>query len=314
LTDESHPLDSVDKIMEAARRGDGAALNQLALWRVFGEPLRRDFKLARDLFRRSGEAGHIGAALTHAVFVAIGAGGPSDWQAAIQLVGEAAKTDAVAARQKALLDLMALSSAGMPLSSQQVVPIARSPKMFFIPQLLTAAECSHVRSLARPLLAPSVVVDPQTGHETAHPIRTSAGAVLGPVQMDLVVEALNRRIASVTGTAVEQGEPLTVLHYSPGQEYRLHHDCLPSEANQRQRTLIVFLNEEFEGGETYFPKIDVRIRASTGDAIVFDNVGADGRPDEDSRHAGLPVTSGEKWICTRWFRSHPFDPWGMRCG
>ncbi|WP_428628989.1 hypothetical protein [Sphingopyxis sp.] len=37
-----------------------------------------------------------------------------------------------------------------------------------------------------------------------------------------------------------------------------------------------------------------------------------GDVDERSRHAGLSVTRGEKWICTRWIRARDFDPWGMR--
>lgn len=303
---------AVNVITEAANDGDGAALYELARWRVFGQPVARDFGAARSLFERAAWAGHRPAALTHSVFVAIGAGGPSDWTEAIRIMRRAASCDPVAAQQMRLLDAMELDHCGMPTTLPPVKRVSGSPRLAIVRGLLTPDECTHVRTLAEPLMAPSVVADPVSGKMVAHPVRTSDDATLGPLQMDLVVEAINRRIAAVTGTTVEQGEPLAVLRYAPGQQYRLHHDCLPGEANQRQQTLIVFLNEEFSGGETHFPAIDTAIRGSTGDAIFFKNLTSDGRVDQASTHAGLPVADGEKWICTRWIRSRPFDPWGMR--
>nr|WP_250893660.1 2OG-Fe(II) oxygenase [Croceibacterium selenioxidans] len=144
-----------------------------------------------------------------------------------------------------------------------------------------------------------------------HPIRTSDGAVLGPIQQDLVIEALNRRIATVTRTSPEQGEPLGVLRYAPGQQYRLHHDCLPGESNQRVLTVIVYLNDGYAGGRTRFPGADIEFKGRVGDAIVIANTVGD-LVDQASRHAGLPVETGEKWVCTRWIRARDFDPWGMR--
>lgn len=303
---------AVNLVTQAAENGDGTALYELARWRVYGQPIPRDFAAARMLLERSAWAGHPYAALTRAVFMAIGAGGPSDWPAATRLVAQAAKYDAAAARQLALLDAMALDHIGMPTSILPLEPVSQSPRLSIMRGLLTADECSHIKALAGPLLTPSVVADPVSGKMIAHPIRSSDDAVIGPLQMDLVVEAINRRIAAATCTNVEQGEPLSVLRYRPRQQYRLHHDCLPGDANQRAQTLIVFLNEDFEGGETHFPTINTAIRGSTGDAILFSNLKENGSVDQASTHAGLPVIDGQKWICTRWIRSRPFDPWGIR--
>lgn len=306
------PDDAVARVIRAAVAGDAGALHELALWHVYGQPVPRDFGAARRLFGQAAEAGHRAATLTHAVFVALGAGGPANWQTSTALLRHAARTDPAAAHQQALIDAMTLGLHGTPAHRPTVEPLAGSPKLGLIRGLFTPAECAHVAAVARPGLRPAVVVDPVSGRQTIDPVRTSDSAVLGPVQMDLVVEALNRRIASVTATRVEQGEPLAVLRYAPGQEYRLHHDCLPREANQRTTTLIVFLNDAFEGGATHFPAIGAALRGRTGDAIVFANTLAGGRVDERSRHAGLPVVRGEKWICTRWIRARDFDPWGMR--
>ena len=45
---------------------------------------------------------------------------------------------------------------------------------------------------------------------------------------DPVIHALNRRLAAVSGTAWDQGEPLQILRYSPGQQYRNHFDFFPA--------------------------------------------------------------------------------------
>lgn len=303
---------AVELVSGAARRGDADALNELALWHVYGSPLRRDFGLARLFFGRAGEAGHKGAAVTHAVFVALGAGADPDWSAALALLRSAAGDDPAAARQLTIIDAMALDKDGRPLSLPGAIRCAASPDVQCYSALFSPDECMHLMALSEPLLVPSIVVDSRTGRQSPNPVRTSFGAVLGPIQQDLVVHALNLRIAAATQTSVDQGEPLVVLRYEPGQQYRAHHDGLPGEPNQRGRTVIAYLNADYIGGETSFSAADMAIKGRQGDAISFANTLPDGRIDERSRHAGQPVLSGSKWVCTRWIRNERFDPWGLR--
>ena len=303
---------AVDCLIDAAKRDNPDALHELALWHVYGHPVPRSFAAARGLYEKAGIAGHKAAALTHAVFVAIGAGGPADWRTALALVEKAAAHDPAAARQRDLIAAMALTPAGAPASLFALESLSVSPKVAVARALFTPNECDHIVALSAPKMVPSVVVDPATHRQVPHPIRTSEGAVLGPIQQDLVIHALDRRIAAISGTRVEQGEPLTVLRYVPAQQYRLHHDCLPGEPNQRVMTAIIYLSDDYDGGATQFPAIDTEFRGAIGDAILFVNTLAEGRVDERSRHAGMPVTRGEKWVCTRWIRSRDFDPWGMR--
>ncbi len=72
--------------------------------------------------------------------------------------------------------------------------------------------------------------------------------------------------------------------------------------------MIVYLNDGYRGGETIFPKLNIKVVPKAGDALLFDNV-VDGKVDQRSLHAGLPVEVGTKWIATRWIRRDPFDPW-----
>jgi prolyl 4-hydroxylase len=115
-------------------------------------------------------------------------------------------------------------------------------------------------------------------------------------------------LAAASGTAYEQGEALQILRYRPGQQYRAHVDAVPSTENQRATTALVYLNDDFQGGETYFVKVGLKVKGEKGDAIVFRNATADGAADYDAEHAGLPVTSGTKHLASRWIRERRWIP------
>jgi prolyl 4-hydroxylase len=204
---------------------------------------------------------------------------------------------------------MALRPDGGPRKLPSGELLHRTPRVQRFAALCTPVECAHIASVAAPMLQPATVFDPASGRMIPHPIRSSDNAPIGPTNESLVVQAINRRIAAATDTAVEQGEPLTVLRYNPGQQYRPHLDTLSNEPNQRIRTAILYLNDNYAGGETAFPLLGLEVPPRTGDLLVFDNVDAQGAPDPNSRHAGLPVTSGTKWIATRWIRAEPTSPW-----
>jgi prolyl 4-hydroxylase len=133
-------------------------------------------------------------------------------------------------------------------------------------------------------------------------LRTSDGSTLHWLVEDPATHALNRRLARFTGTDVNQGEPLHILRYRPGQEYRPHVDWLLDD-NPRVLTALVYLNDEYTGGETAFVKTGLKVRGRKGDVLVFRSQGADGGLDPMSEHAGLPVTSGIKYLASRWIRA-----------
>ena len=83
-------------------------------------------------------------------------------------------------------------------------------------------------------------------------------------------------------------------------------DALPSEANQRIMTAILYLNDGYQGGETQFLRTGLSVAAKAGDLLIFENVTADGRADPMALHAGAPVTQGMKMIATRWIRKDDF--------
>jgi prolyl 4-hydroxylase len=158
------------------------------------------------------------------------------------------------------------------------------------------------------MLEPSVVIDVATGRQVRDPVRNSDGMGFTWPLENPAVHALNRRIAAASGTAVGCGEPLQVLRYRVGEEYKPHIDAIPGFANQRVLTMIVWLNDDYEGGETSFLAPGLKLRGQAGDGLLFANVDARGERDLRSVHAGLPVTRGEKYIASRWIRAETFVP------
>jgi prolyl 4-hydroxylase len=306
--------EAVTLLETAGESGNAAALAELAVWYLRGDIVARDLAKARIMLRRAVTVGHVDAALMEIALAANGSGGEPDWPQALGLLRAAATTDPVAAEHLLLLGKMDLDHEGYPASPTTGERLSDQPFVERFPAALSPEECLHIATLTHGWLEPAVVVDPRTGRNIAHPIRTSDGTLVGPTQETLVVAALNRRLATLTGTRVEQGEPLSVLRYTPGQEYRLHLDALPGATNQRIVTAIAYLNDGFEGGETWFATNKLTVRPRPGDVLVFRNVLSNGKADQASQHAGLPVRRGTKWIATRWIRQNRYDPWSYREG
>ncbi|NIK43432.1 2OG-Fe(II) oxygenase [Xanthomonas arboricola] len=183
--------------------------------------------------------------------------------------------------------------------------------------VLSADECRLLMLLARPHLRASEVVDPDDARTRRAPIRTSRGATLDPILEDFAARAAQARVAACAQLPLTHAEALSVLCYAPGEQYRAHRDYLPPgtiaadrpTAGNRLRTACVYLNDVDAGGDTDFPVAGVRVHPRAGSVVCFDNLHADGRPDPDSLHAGLPVSAGSKWLGTLWFRQQRYRHW-----
>ena len=130
-------------------------------------------------------------------------------------------------------------------------------------------------------------------------MRTSHNTAFPWISEDLVIQAFNRRIAWASGTRPRAGEPLQILRYEPGQQYRPHFDAYDDTDNQRVFTMLVYLNEDYVGGQTVFTYNGLAFRGRTGDGLLFRNATASGARDEHAQHASLPVSQGEKWLASR---------------
>jgi len=190
-----------------------------------------------------------------------------------------------------------------------------SPKLMILRGFLRDSECDHIIAMGRDKIAPSTTVDPETGEHIVVESRTSSSTyfTLGETP---VIEAIEQRIADFVKLPMENGEGMQILNYQVGQGYQPHFDFFDPElkgspavlayGGQRVATCIMYLNDVEAGGETHFPKVDVKITPVKGDAILFYNVLPDGAIDRMSLHASLPLEAGEKWVATKWIREREY--------
>ena len=299
------PAAAIAHVEQAAAADDPEAICALANWRLFGLYGPRDPAAAHQWLRRGAALGAAEAIRLLATLIANGTGCARDPEAAAHLLETRLSHDP---GTRALLDTWRATLALPPPGPRESLTDRQT--VVRIPGVLSAEGCRHICRLAEPGLRPSFVVDPQTRQRRPHPVRSSMSIGLGPDLEDLVVGVLNDRIAALSGTLREQGEPLHVLRYQGDQQYRLHSDALPGVDNQRGWTLLLYLNDEYAGGETVFPELGLSVRGRPGEALLFRNLDDAGRPDPLMRHAGLPVSSGTKWLATRWIRQKPLDTSG----
>ena len=294
-------------LRQAEIAGDALAARELALWCLTGQFVRRNLANSRALFERAAALGDPTSAAVSRAFIAGGGGGPADWPRAMALLRAAVATDAAAAAQLELIESMPLGPDGEPRSDFSPETLSQAPEVRLFRGLFSKAECDYLIEVARPMLQPSIVIDPDTHQHVPNPVRTSSGASFPFVDENPAIHALNRRLAAASGTDVKAGEPLWVLHYAPGAQYRQHSDALPGVELSQQRvlTFLVYLNEDYEGGETTFLAAGVSFRGRTGDGLLFRNASPDGTPDPRAVHAGLPVTRGVKHLASRWIRAAP---------
>ena len=197
----------------------------------------------------------------------------------------------------------------------RVLARAASPTLALLGDVMTPQECAELTALARPRLVPSTVVDPQTGLDVVAGYRESLGMFFRPGETDLIAR-LDRRFSEVMNLPVENGEGLQVLCYGPGGATSPHFDfIMPTNAanqasvarsGQRVSTLLAYLTDVEEGGETVFPRAGFSVQPRRGNALYFESCNGRGQLDAQSLHAGRPVTRGQKWVVTKWMRQRRF--------
>jgi len=190
-----------------------------------------------------------------------------------------------------------------------------APRVVLFGGLLSLEECDEMVRLAKPKLTRSTVVNAATGAYDVHEARTSRGAHFERGENELV-RRIEARIAELTSLPVENGEPIQILHYLPGAEYKPHFDYfdpkLPGNekvlamGGQRIATLIMYLNDVDSGGSTIFPEIGLDVLPHKGNAVFFAYSSERGELDSRTLHGGSPVAGGEKWIATKWIRVGPY--------
>lgn len=195
--------------------------------------------------------------------------------------------------------------------------VLANPNVALIEDLLSEQECEKLIQLARSKVRRSEVVDPMSGRLEISGVRRSEGAHFGYGE-NAIVARIEARVAALTGLPIAHGEPLQLLHYPVSGEYEPHHDYFDpafagaakqlARGGQRVATVVMYLQEPQEGGDTYFPELELSVRPRRGCAVYFEYHNAAGEVDSRCLHAGMPVLRGDKWIATKWLRQSVYAP------
>ena len=119
---------------------------------------------------------------------------------------------------------------------------------------------------------------------------------------DLLFDALVQRVADFFGTQdLMCIEPFPLMRYSPGDYFNWHTDLTGGFTTQRTATMIMYLNDDFEGGHTCFQHLNLRVRPKRGSALVYYYT-----PTEPMVHCGEAVVSGTKFILNAFVRNGKF--------
>lgn len=261
-----------------------------------------------------------------AVVAAVGVLAPPDWANALSLLARSADLGSLMARAE--LRLLARAKEGTEdwtaLAQSVDIPawltppakrsVCESPRLRAIDGFAPAEVCDWLIGRAQGRLAPARTYS-ETGEARLEQGRTNTETDFNITETDLVMVMLRARISAATGLPTAVMELTKVLHYSPGERFNRHFDYLDptisghaseiAARGQRIVTFLLYLNDDYEGGETDFPMAGVRHRGGKGDGFFFANVDPHGAPDRATLHQGLPPTTGEKWLLSQWIRNRP---------
>ena len=212
--------------------------------------------------------------------------------------------------------LQAKPAAQEPKKEPELVVLSWEPRIFYYKNFLSDEECDYIIEKAKPELQRSTVVDSNSTEGKIDPVRTSQGMFFTSNITNPTIQKIEKRISDITHMPVENGESIQVLSYGHGAEYKPHHDYFENvslggssnlnRGGQRVLSFIMYLNTPKSGGETIFPKVDIKVKPKKGDAVLFYDCLPDGNEDPMTLHGGAPVLEGEKWIATKWMRKGLF--------
>jgi prolyl 4-hydroxylase len=198
--------------------------------------------------------------------------------------------------------------------------VCESFPVHLLQNFLSADECKEIIKIGSSKLVPSTVFQKdkivrgnerisQTAFLTASGIPSSIPVLYG-VQL---------RVASLCWFPLSHLENINMTQYNKNQYYKPHHDFIDPakqekentvQASQRVFTFLIYLNSvsKENGGQTYFPRLNLSVKPKRGSCLVWPNTSFDGKSlYEQTLHEGQELTGGEKWALNVWVRDKPYS-------
>ena len=128
---------------------------------------------------------------------------------------------------------------------------------------------------------------------------------------DDVIKKVKKKIVKSFGLSDDGMEKLQLQKYPEGGYYKEHFDAKSEDHfqkdesfSQRKYSIIIYLNDDFSGGETIFPKKNISVKPLQGRLLLFSNLlNETNYVHPFSSHLSNKIVRGEKWILSTWHHS-----------
>lgn len=189
-------------------------------------------------------------------------------------------------------------------------PIHSAISLVEITDALTAEDCGALMTLAEDRMAAAKVVSADGSVQNTKDRQSEVYWMSGRRSaQETKLAGIAQQLTGLKGRHLER---LQIARYSPGGFYRPHYDTcneptgcknFRAKGGNRHATLLVYLNDDFEGGQTHFPLLGESIQPRQGKAVFFKTTDLEtGRIIEESLHEGKAIQGGHKWIANLWIR------------
>jgi prolyl 4-hydroxylase len=298
------PNEGLRFLSEAREKGSGFAAARGAALMALGVQIPQNWKQALEWLAMAALNGHVTA--QHQLMAL-----SADRQLAALVAERGSRLD-----RSQWLQLAAAVDVNQWRNSPPANILSDDPRVSTFPGFTTPEVCKVLIGLATGRLEPARVYDPVGQKDIVYAHRNNTVANFGVEAVELIHVLVQERMAAACGIPLRHFEAPTELHYAPGEQISNHYDFVdPKSTNdyageiarngQRLITFILYLNDDYEGGETAFPTLGFSHKGRVGEGIYFVNALPDMQPDLRMLHAGCPTTRGEKWIVTQFIRNRP---------
>lgn len=184
----------------------------------------------------------------------------------------------------------------------------KNMELYEIHNFLNKEECQHIIEIINSSkLEQSKTISSKNIGEKTNDERTSKTCYF---ENNDYIPKIESRICKTIGINPQKGEGIQGQKYTKGQEFKLHADYFDSTViadspdNQRSWTFMIYLNDmedDLSGGYTSFPYSYIATKPECGKAVIWNNLNNDDSVNQNTRHCGMPILKGEKYILTKWF-------------
>jgi len=191
------------------------------------------------------------------------------------------------------------------------ISIINSNPIKLIDGFLSSSECDQLIDLANSRYTSSTVYSTNSGTVDVT-ARSSSCSYFKRGENDLI-KSIESKVGQMFSIDSTQIEPLQIVKYEKGQQYKYHYDYFANNTdqinNQRVYSILVYLNDldELDGGSTHFPLYKIRTYPYKSRAVCWNNLNPDGTENSLTLHAGEPIlTDKTKYVLTIWTRTKPY--------